>query len=174
MFGAGQRIHAMPNRCRALTVMLAVTLSACSTDYRPQGPGDYVGYSDMRLAPDRYRVSFTGSGSSTWNDVEAYLQLHAAEVTLRAGYSHFTFNTYRVVRNTRYSYYPGGPPIYYYPPSNNWLGNIWPVTTFSAEEEIQLWGPEKATGYPGATDAAALLQGKSAMAPLQITAGNTK
>jgi hypothetical protein len=75
--------------------MLAVTLlAACETGpvYKPRGPGENVGYTDLQLSPNRYRVTFSATSATKREDVENYLLRRAAEVTLAAGYTHFVFD----------------------------------------------------------------------------------
>ena len=75
--------------------MLAVTLlAACETGpvYKPRAPGETVGYTDLQLSPNRYRVTFSGNSATRREDVENYLLRRAAEVTLAAGYTHFAFD----------------------------------------------------------------------------------
>ena len=78
-----------------MAAMLAVTLlAACQTGpvYKPRGPGETVGYTDLQLSPNRYRVTFSANSATRREDVENYLLRRAAEVTLAAGYTHFAFD----------------------------------------------------------------------------------
>jgi hypothetical protein len=76
----------------ALSGLLAV-LGACmtATPYQPNIPGQAVsgGYSDVRLADNRYRVSFSGNTLTSRDRVEGYLLYRAAELTLELGYDSF-------------------------------------------------------------------------------------
>jgi hypothetical protein len=148
-------------RDTALVATLAVSLlAACSagSQYHPHALGGLVGYSDMRLSPIRYRVSFSGSSGSTQNQVQVYLLWRAAEITLQAGFTHFVFDRSETRRNERYSYVYGGPPIYYAPSSSYWPGSASPVISYSADAEIVLLTPEDAACNPDATDALSILQ----------------
>ncbi|MEX0901679.1 MAG: hypothetical protein WDZ76_02950 [Pseudohongiellaceae bacterium] len=63
----------------------ALILSACAASpefYRPaEGPGA-LGYSEVRLTEDRYRVSFVGDNTTTSTAVKDLALLRAAELTL--------------------------------------------------------------------------------------------
>ena len=78
---------------KAVITGLAISLlAACSTipqEYRPRSPGGSVGFDEVRLGPDRYRVDFAGRTSSSRQDVENRLEQRAAEVTLQSGFTHF-------------------------------------------------------------------------------------
>ena len=59
----------------------------------PHGTRDatyYPGYSETRLAPDRYRVYFLGAKDSTSERDRDLNLLRAAEVCLEQGYTHFS------------------------------------------------------------------------------------
>jgi hypothetical protein len=93
---------------RSIRLILAglavITLAGCETaaPYQPQqSPGD-VGYSDAQLAANRFRVTFTGNSATGREVVEDYLLRRAAEVTLKAGYHWFEFDTRDTKSNTTY------------------------------------------------------------------------
>jgi len=87
------QIQAKPwvSRAAAAGLAAALLLCACATGpvYRPKASEAGIGYSDERIAPDRYRVSFSGDVETTRAQVEDYLLRRAAEITMHAGYSHF-------------------------------------------------------------------------------------
>lgn len=64
---------------------------ATETSYRPaKGTGfNRTGYSDLRLQPDRFQVTFSGNSVTSRDTVERYLLFRAAELTLREGYRYF-------------------------------------------------------------------------------------
>ena len=103
------------------TLVAASLLAGCATstvpDYRPRPPGGTVGYSDLQLSPNRYRVSFSGSTISTRDDVERSLLRRAAEVTLASGYTHFVLSDRDTERDTNFygNNFPYGGYPYYYP-----------------------------------------------------------
>jgi hypothetical protein len=86
----------MKLKTAAVVVALGVAglLGACTTatPYQPNIKGQAVtgGYSDQRLEPDRYRVTFTGNSLTSRETVEGYLLYRAAELTLAQGYDWFT------------------------------------------------------------------------------------
>ena len=74
---------------------LALALGGCSsmsTPYQPVSASNPVsgGYSEMRLAKDRYRVTFSGNDLTSRDKVEGYLLYRAAELTLQEGYDWFS------------------------------------------------------------------------------------
>lgn len=75
--------------------LLALVLSGCttsSTPYQPASASSSVsgGYSDVRLADDRYRVKFAGNMFTARDKVEGYLLYRAAELTIGKGYDWFS------------------------------------------------------------------------------------
>src|SRR4051812_25185673 len=93
----------------ALCLCLAVgDLAGCmaAAPYAPRRAGQSTGYTDRELAPNRFRVTFTGNSATPREQVEDDLLLRAAEVTLAAGYSHFVFDTRNTQAQTRYSAIP--------------------------------------------------------------------
>ena len=84
--------------CRVASAVVGFAcslLAACSAipqDYRPRSPGGVVGFDEVRLAPNRYRVEFSGRATSSRQEVENRLEQRAAEVTLQSGYTHFVIN----------------------------------------------------------------------------------
>lgn len=72
---------------------LALALGGCatSTPYQPASASNRVsgGYSEVRLAPDRYRVTFSGNTLTSRDKVEGYLLYRAAELTPQQGYDWF-------------------------------------------------------------------------------------
>jgi hypothetical protein len=85
-----------------------VALAGCAVPaaYAPRQPGQTTGYTDRELAPNRYRVTFTGNSSTPREQVEDDLLLRSAEVTLAAGYTHFLFDTRDTKTDTRYTAFP--------------------------------------------------------------------
>jgi hypothetical protein len=93
--------------------MLALAGCATPAPYAPRQAGQSTGYTDRELAPNRYRVTFTGNSATTREQVEDDLLLRSAEVTLAAGYSHFLFDTRDTKANTRYDAIPEPGPYPY-------------------------------------------------------------
>lgn len=151
-----------------LPALLAASLLAgCATstvpDYRPRLPGGTVGYSDLQLSPNLYRISFSGSTASTRDDVERYLLRRAAEVTLASGYTHFVLSGRDTERDT-YFYgndYLYGPYSYYYP-YRSWYWDYpyggWQTVTYSAYSDVRMLTAEEARRFPEAIEATSLLQ----------------
>lgn len=87
----------MRNFNRALVSAAAAALVALAggcaspTPYQPLSSASRTagGYSDQRLAEDRYRVTFAGNALTSRERVESYLLFRAAELTLEQGYDWF-------------------------------------------------------------------------------------
>jgi hypothetical protein len=90
---------------------MAVLLVGCMTPaaYAPRRPGEITGYTDREIAPGRWRITFTGNSVTPREQVEDYLLLRAAEVTLAEGGTHFMFDTRDTRAATRYYADPIGP-----------------------------------------------------------------
>ena len=76
---------------RLVVLSLALALSACATPtvYQPAPGPNAVGFSEQRIEPGRYRVTFRGGGGAPGAEVDDYTLLRAAELTLRDGYDWF-------------------------------------------------------------------------------------
>ena len=78
-----------------LAVVTAGTLmvAGCATEttYRPAtGSGfNRTGYSERRIEPNRFLVSFAGNSVTSRDTVERYLFFRAAELTLQNGFDYF-------------------------------------------------------------------------------------
>ena len=75
----------------ALIGLLGLSLAACATPtaFAPAARPNGVGFSDMRIEQDRYRVTFQGGGGAPAAQVEDYALLRSAIITLDAGYDWF-------------------------------------------------------------------------------------
>ncbi len=98
----------------ALVVALAASttlVAACATEtaYRPAtGSGFYrTGYSDLRIEPNRYRVTFAGNTVTDRDVVERYLLFRSAELTLQNGYDYFVMADRDTDRQARTYSTPG-------------------------------------------------------------------
>ena len=154
-------------------------LAACSTvppEYRPRSPDGLVGFDEVRLAPDRYRVEFSGRTTSTREDVENRLAQRAAEVTLQSGYTHFVIDTRDTERNYRRqvgfigSAYLHGPD--YFNRARRW-SNI-PLafegieTNYSASAEIAMLRADEVPGNVAALSAVDVVRRLQPSPPLVI------
>ncbi|MEQ8405110.1 MAG: hypothetical protein RKE49_08425 [Oceanicaulis sp.] len=73
---------------------IALGLAACAPTPTTYGPAaavsSGVGYEDLRIEEDRWRVTFTGGPSASRSEVEGLALRRAAELALANGYDWFT------------------------------------------------------------------------------------
>ena len=70
------------------TIALCAALGACATAptvYGPATRAQGVGFSEMRIEPGRYRVTFRGGPGAPIAQVSDYALLRAADLTLADG-----------------------------------------------------------------------------------------
>ncbi|WP_394647649.1 CC0125/CC1285 family lipoprotein [uncultured Sphingomonas sp.] len=98
----------------AMVLALAASttlVAACATEtaYRPAtGSGFYrTGYSDIRIEPNRFRVTFAGNTVTDRDVVERYLLFRSAELTLQNGYDYFVMADRDTDRQARTYSTPG-------------------------------------------------------------------
>lgn len=171
MFGT-ERKWGRPALGAAAALSAALTLSACATGpvYRPRGPGQTVGYTDQQLTPKRYRVTFDGGTGTTRENVENYLLRRASEVTEKAGYRYFKFDTRDTHAETFYqtTFMPSPAFGYGYAPAPYYWSNFAfgpsmvdgqsvPITRYQAYSEIVMLTAAQAQNDPQAIDAQAVL-----------------
>ncbi len=168
----------------AAVIGLSLTLGACAaaTPYQPIGPHAVSGgYSDVRLAPDRYRVNFEGNAFTSRDRVEGYLLYRAAELTTQQGYDWFRIEDRSTRRDVHKVFRPDpfyhpwyGAGYAYWTPSWRyyrayggwatwnpyWGGPFWAsrvdvrtVQRFEATAEISLHHGAKPADAPGSFDA---------------------
>ncbi|HYM17741.1 MAG TPA: hypothetical protein VEU06_04185 [Micropepsaceae bacterium] len=81
----------------ALALLIGLGLFGCASavgpGYGPKAPNGKVGYTDAQIGPNRFRVAFAGRAGDTLGSVEDFLLRRAAEITIKAGYTHFVFDT---------------------------------------------------------------------------------
>jgi hypothetical protein len=151
----------MAQSYRSSVLLFAAFLAVgCATgpEYQPRTPGGLVGYTDLQLSPNRYRVAFSGDYATSRDDVEMYLFRRAAEVTLQNGFTHFVIQ----MRDTeRMSDYFGGPYSYgyYYP----YGGDNWNLSAYSSYAEILLLNDTEAAQTTEAVDAQRVLVSVNAL-----------
>jgi hypothetical protein len=87
----------------ALAITASLAACATATPYQPRMAAAQTsgGFSELRLEPDRYRVTFAGNSLTARETVERYLLYRAAELTLQQGYDWFETADRRTDRNTR-------------------------------------------------------------------------
>lgn len=181
-------MSASPRRFRSLTVLaLFAVIGGCATPtpYQPYEPEltsrVHGGYSEQRIAPDRYLVRFHGNEFTSRERVEGYLLYRAAELTLQQGFDGFAImdrhtehdiQTYARPDPLYRPYYGSGygywrPHWRYYDPRYGW--DVWHpewgssfwydrvdvtrIESFEAEAEIQLRRGPLPAGEPRAFDA---------------------
>jgi hypothetical protein len=134
----------------------------------------------MRLAPDQYRVEFSGSTTSSRQDVENRLTQRAAEVTLQSGYTHFVINTRDTeVNTTRMAgfvpdNYLHGP--YYFPRARRWsdipLAFEGLQTNYVATADIAMLRMDQVPQNVAALSAVDVIRGLQPSPPLAIAAAS--
>lgn len=147
-----------------LSAVLALGACATPTVYKPADADHRSGYSDERLADNRFRVTFRGNAATRREKVEDYLLLRSAEVTRQAGYSWFSFDTRSTEAKTTYHTDFAGWPGW----GHGWgpgFGGYWhswpydplggdateiPTTRYEAYAEIVLLTPVQAKTDPHA------------------------
>jgi hypothetical protein len=185
----------IPGKFRALATALALVagaagLSACvsPTPYQPvvKGGSTAGGYSETRIEPNRWRVTFTGNAMTSRETVEGYLLFRAAELTLQNGDDWFSINDRQTDANARtyvepdplyHPWYGGG--FGYWRPSwryrargaawntwDPWFGdpffgdrvNVQTIQNFEASAEILTHKGAKPADDPRAFDAHAVVE----------------
>lgn len=144
---------------RIASVLTFLVLAGCvaPTPYQAARPDNLLGYSDQRLADNRFRVTFRGNSATVREQVENYLLLRAAEVTRDAGYLWFAFDTRDTEAKTTYHSDFGGWSGWW-GPDFGWYWHSWafdrfggvdsaiPITRYEAYAEIILLTPQQAQG----------------------------
>lgn len=88
-----------------LPALAVLSLSGCATEpthFQPAGGRGGVGFSEMRIEPGRYRVTFQGGPGAPAAQVEDYALLRAANLAIAEGYDWFRV-TERMTRQNGYS-----------------------------------------------------------------------
>jgi hypothetical protein len=179
----------MRKKILVLAAALAVTtaLAACETPtpYQPNVPGQTTGgFSEVRVEPDRWRVTFAGNSMTSRETVEAYLLFRAAELTTQQGYDWFSIVTQHTERNARtyvdpdplyhpwYGYGFWRPTWRYYGHGFGWRTwdpfwgdpfwadgyDVQTIQKFEASAEIQMHHGPKPADDPAAFDARAVIE----------------
>jgi hypothetical protein len=130
-----------PRAFVALALLSSISACMTATPYQPYrselAGGVHGGYSEQRLAPDRFRVRFHGNELTSRDRVEGYLLYRAAELTVQNGFDWFVIVDRHSEHETRTyvrpdpfyrPYYGPGygywrPHWRYYRPGLGW--NVW-------------------------------------------------
>jgi hypothetical protein len=109
-----------------LAAAAALSLAACATPtpYQPYQPGGVAsgGFTETRIANDRFRVTFQGNSLTDRERVERYLLFRAAELTVAQGHDWFALadrhteadTRTRLVDNDPFGYNDFWRPSWYY------------------------------------------------------------
>ena len=135
----------------AVSLTLAGLLSACATatPYQPNIPGQATsgGYSEQRIEPNRFRVTFSGNSLTSRETVEGYLLFRAAELTVQQGFDWFSIADRNVERDRRTYierdpfYSPWyGPGYGYWSPSWRYYGGGFGWNTWDPYWGGPFWG----------------------------------
>lgn len=94
LLNRSRKVFAVSHRFIVLAGAILFALTSCAhpTPYQPRSASSELdkGYSDERIAADRYRVTFSGNSLTSRETVEEYLLYRAAEVTIEQGYDWFS------------------------------------------------------------------------------------
>jgi hypothetical protein len=75
-----------------LAAVAALSLAACATPptlYQPAAGPQAIGYSEYRIEPGRYRITFRGGPGAPPQQVSDYALLRAADLAIADGYDWF-------------------------------------------------------------------------------------
>ncbi len=101
-----------------LMAAASLPLAACMTPtpYQPEVRGQRIhgGYSEEKLAENRFMVTFDGNTLTSRERVEGYLLYRAAELTVQNGYDWFRIAHRETERDRRTYYEPSYRPFYGY------------------------------------------------------------
>ncbi|ULQ47618.1 hypothetical protein JN531_004860 [Flagellatimonas centrodinii] len=154
---------------RILPLLAATTLAACATatPYQPLTNGQ--GYADLRIEPNRHRVTFQGNSATERQTVENYLLLRAAELTIENGFDYFVMDALDTEADTRYTqsvsfggafgFYGGFPGNF----GSVGLGTSNPVTKYQAQAFVVMYKGDKPADDTRAFNARAV---RDSLAPL--------
>ncbi|MGH6988180.1 MAG: CC0125/CC1285 family lipoprotein [Caulobacteraceae bacterium] len=141
----------MPMKWVAILVAvgLAASLAACetATPYQPLSSQNAVsgGFSDQRIEPDRFRVTFQGNSLTSRKRVEDYLLYRSAELTLNQGDDWFETVDRHTDRNVETYGTPVGPYPYWRPYWRywgGWRGRGWGWSGWGPWWGDPFWGPD--------------------------------
>lgn len=172
----------------SLALLGALGACATATPYQPniRGQATSGGFSEVKLEPNRFRVTFAGNSLTSRETVEGYLLYRAAELTLSQGYDTFTIVDRHTDQDRRTYVEPDplyrpwyGPSFGYWRPSWRYYGagfgwrgwdpfwgdSFWAdrmdvrtVDKFEASAEVAMSKGPKAEGDPKAFDARAVVE----------------
>lgn len=154
----------------AAASLLLLALSACvqPAPFAPRGAGQQTGYTDRQLAQNRWRVTFTGNSATPREQVEDFLLLRAAQVTLAAGAGHFLFDSRDTQAKTNVTSFADPDPAWgwgrglRFRPGFGYGAfgpdvDIVTTTSFQAYAEIVILTDDQAAHEPRAVDAKAVI-----------------
>ncbi len=170
----------------ALSLTFTAALSACvtSTPYQLNSKAASGGYSETKLEPNRFRVTFSGNTSTPREKVDDYLLFRAAELTLAQGFDTFTIADRHTDRDARSELIPDpfyrpfysprpiyarvngqivivGWDSYYSDPfwdRPRWGDEVRTIEKFRSSAEVVMTHGPKAQGDPAAFDARAVVE----------------
>jgi len=78
-----------------VVVLVAAALGGCATVYQPleSGPDPGEGYSETRLGPNTFQVSFLGNNATNRERATDFTLLRAAEICVASGYRYFVITS---------------------------------------------------------------------------------
>ncbi len=157
----------------ALVTVSALAISACATQpaYKQATSYNGRGYSDQIIESNRFYVSFKGSSTTPRDEVETFLLLRAAELTLENGFDYFVVVERETETKSRMQASPFGGHhsrygfgYSYFHPRSGWYGMYDPfwgrgsydynqITKYEASSEIVMHSGKKPKDEVRAFDA---------------------
>jgi hypothetical protein len=90
-----QEASTMKKLMAILTASIALLAAGCATTYTSADEGIGGGYSEIRLAPDSYRVIIEGNGFTSRAEAEQFAMRRCAELTLEQGRRYFILESHK-------------------------------------------------------------------------------
>jgi hypothetical protein len=107
--------HSAGAKLRAGVVVLSMLLGACGpTPFQPADRGGSNGYTVERLEQDHFRIGFSGSSTTSAQQVADNLAYLAAQVTLRNGADYYVVESDKMERATVYDPLGSRGPVEYF------------------------------------------------------------
>jgi hypothetical protein len=119
----------------------AVAGCATPTPYQPamRGSAESGGYSEVRLEPNRFRVTFSGNSLTSRQTVESYLLYRSAELAVAQGFDWFQTAERHTDQQTQF--YSDPDPFYSSPYYHSWGYGFRPNWRYHGGYGWRTWDP---------------------------------